>query len=141
MFGRFFTSTKRNCALTLPISARRHAEFRAERAVEVREIPESRVERDVQDARFPRQEARRRISKPCAQNELMRRHAGDRSKRSQVVKRALPRLNRELIERQRRGRIALDPPNAIGHATNPRPVLASPPRYGQSKIHGSDYPI
>src|SRR6266566_597245 len=115
----------------------RGPELGAERAVEVRNVPEPHVERDVHDFRaFPHQPDGR-LPQPGSQDELVRRDARNLPERSQIVKRAQSRRRGQASQGPARAGVALDGAQAACQAPHgTRRRRRRPARQAPRQTHG-----
>src|SRR5205085_7605873 len=81
-----------------PVGARAHPEFRAEGAVEVRQVPEPALQGEVQHLPRLRGQAHRGLAQAGAKDVLMWRHARDPLEGAEEVIRAEARLPRQVAE-------------------------------------------
>src|SRR6266568_4438050 len=115
----------------------RGPELGAERAVEVRDVPEPHVERDVHDFRaFPHQPDGR-LPQPGSQDELVRRDARNLPEGSQIVKRAQSRRRGQASQGPARAGVALDGAQAARQAPHgARRRRGRPARQAPRQTHG-----
>ena len=101
----------------MPECPRAHAEFTAERSVEVRYVAETAVERDVEHLFRPGCQPRGRFAQAAAQHVLMGRDACETPEGAEEMVRAEIRLSRQLSKSQRRARVAIDRSGCPRHAS------------------------
>jgi Domain of unknown function (DUF4394) len=103
-------------AALLPEPARAHTKFRSERPIEVRDVAEAGVERDIEYFVRLAHKPRGCFAESRAQHVLMRRDTGHTLEGAKEMIRAQVCFSRQVGERQRGARMAVDRPDSEGHA-------------------------